>query len=419
MSKMQYGYMTFERDDAFHRKPFVESIMKLIGEWGEDIFSDDDALSVSIDSPWGTGKSAMLAMWVNYLAETPKYSRYKVVYYNAWQNNYFNDAFRPLLYELQNNDDGPQIEAFRKAGIEMAAALAEGDSDILRILASRAAGEGAGYFGSFRKINQTSEAFAKAFAKLVPSNGKLIVFVDELDRCRPDFAIATLELIRHYMSVPNVVFVFTMDLSQLTQLVRSIYGFDTDAWGYLRRFFNVSFRMPMPELTKYVENLLYKAINDSDALKEVKFAHIMSSMYTYFGLHIRDVEKITTNFIIFYSMNKIANDPNKPKSLARLGAYLYFMILKYKYPEVYKGILDKGGYHLEGDLVEGKYMLERRFCGQGEIKDLLRTMQGNRFWDEDAGPGYIAAYLFPEIVPDAKSLGQHIFEAIELFAEVG
>jgi hypothetical protein len=418
MSKMQYSYMTFDRDDAFRRKPFAESIMKLIGEWGEDIFSGDEALSVSIDSPWGTGKSAMLAMWVNHINESPKYSRYKVVYYNAWQNNYFNDAFRPLLYELQN-DDGPQIEAFRKTGVEMAAALAEGGSDIMRLLANRAAGDAASYFGSFRKINQTSEAFAKALEKLVPANGKLLVFVDELDRCRPDFAIETLELIRHYMSVPNVVFIFTIDLAQLTQLVRSVYGFDTDAWGYLRRFFNISFRMPMPGTAKYVENLLYKAINDSEALKEVKFAHSMADMYTYFGLHIRDVEKITTNFIIFYSMNKITKDPNKPHSLARLGVYLYFMILKYKYPEVYKGILDKGGYHLEGDLVEGKYVLERRFSGQGEIKDLLRTMQGSRLWDEDAGPGYIASYLFPEIAPDTKSLGQHIYEAIELFAEVG
>jgi hypothetical protein len=411
--------MTFERDDAFRRKPFVESIMKLIGEWGKDVFSGDDSLSVSIDSPWGTGKSAMLAMWMNYINESPKYSRYKVIYYNAWQNNYFNDAFRPLLYELQNSGDGPQIEAFRKTGIEMAAALAEGDSDILRLMANRAAGEGAGYFGSFRKINQMSEAFAKAFGRLVPANGRMLVFVDELDRCRPNFAIETLELIRHYMSVPNAVFVFTVDLAQLTQLVRSVYGFDTDAWGYLRRFFNISFRMPMPEVTKYVENLLYKAINNSDALKEVKFARVMADMYTYFGLHIRDVEKITTNFIVFYSMNKIVNDSNKPHSLVRLGVYLYFMILKYKYPEVYKGILDKGGYHLEGDLVEGKYVLERRFSGQGEVKELLRAMQGSRFWDEDAGPGYIASYLFPEIATDAKSLGQHIYDAIELFAEVG
>ncbi|MDR1246960.1 MAG: KAP family NTPase [Clostridiales Family XIII bacterium] len=419
MSKMQHAHMTFDRDDVFNRKPFVESIMKLIGEWGVDIFNDDEALSISIDSPWGTGKSSMLAMWVNYIAETPRYSRCKVVYYNAWQNNYFDDALRPLLYELQSCDDGPQVEVFRKAGIDLSAALAEGDSEILRIMSNRASGEGSGYFGGFRKINQASAAFAKAIEKLVPSNGKLIVFVDELDRCRPNFAVETLELIRHYMSAPNVVFIFTMDLAQLTQLVRLIYGFDKDAWGYLRRFFNISFRMPMPEITKYVENLLYKAINDSDALKALKFARVMADMYTYFGLHIRDVEKITTNFIIFYSMNKIASDPNKPRSLMRLGVYLYFMILKYKYPDVYNGIFDKSGYHLEGDLVEGKYVLERRFSGQGEIKDLLRTMQGNRIWDEDAGGGYIAEYLFPEIVPNAKSMGQHIHEAMELFAEVG
>jgi hypothetical protein len=195
----------------------------------------------------------MLAMWVNYIAETPKYSRYKVIYYNAWQNNYFNDAFRPLLYELQGSGDGPRIEAFRKAGIEMATALAEGDSNIFRIMANRAAGEGEGYFGGFRKINQTSEAFAKTLGKLAPENGKLLIFVDELDRCRPDFAIATLELIRHYMSAPNVIFIFTMDLAQLTQLVRLIYGFDTDAWGYLRRFFNISFRMPFEIMLLLIE----------------------------------------------------------------------------------------------------------------------------------------------------------------------
>jgi hypothetical protein len=391
--------------------------MKLIGEWGGEVFSESDPLSVSIDSPWGTGKSSMLSMWTNFLAESPKYTRYKVVYYNAWQNNYFNDAFRPLTYELQGIDDGAQMETFRKCSIEMAQAMEEGDSSILRLMSNSSSG--AGYFEGFRKINQASAAFAKALEKLIPANGKLLVFVDELDRCRPEFAVATLELIRHYMSVPGVVFIFTSDLTQLTHLIRNIYGYDTDAWGYLRRFFTISFRMPMPEIGKYVDNLLYSSINNSDALKEVKFSKVMADMYSYFNLPIRDVEKLTTNFIIFYSMNKVGRDPEKPRLLVRLAAYLYFMIVKYKFPAVYAGIMDKGGYFLEGDLVEAKYKLERKYCSQGEVKELLRTMQGARFWDENEGSRYIAEYLIPEIVPDAQSMGQHMSKAIELFAEVG
>ncbi|MDR1571289.1 MAG: KAP family NTPase [Clostridiales Family XIII bacterium] len=419
MGNFLYSHLTFERDDVFNRKPFVESIMKLISEWGGEIFNERGALSVSVDSPWGTGKSSLIGMWANYIAEVPKYSRYKAIYYNAWRNNYFDDAFRPLAYELQSSDDGPHMEAFRKSSVELAKVLEEGSNGVLRALSRSNSTEGSGYFEGFRRISQVSEVFGKALAKLAPPNGKLLVFVDELDRCRPNFAVETLELIRHYLNSPDLVFIFTLDLAQFTHLVKTIYGYDTDAWGYLRRFFNISFRMPMPQIGKYVDNLLYKSIRDCDGLKEVKFSKHMADMYSFFGLPIRDIEKITTNFIVFYSMNRITRNPEKPGSMIRLLVYLYFMIIKYKYPDVCEGIMGRGGYHIEGDLVEGKYVLGRRYCGLGEVKDLLRTLQGSRMWDEDAGPGYIAEYLIPEIAPEARSIGQHISEAIELFAEVG
>jgi hypothetical protein len=411
--------MTFEKDDVFNRKPFVESITKLISEWGKEIFSENDALSISIDSPWGTGKSSLIGMWSNYIDDSPKYSSYKVVYYNAWQNNYFDDALRPLVYELQGIDEGTKMDGFRRRSIELAQALEISDSNILKLMATRSHGDGNGYFDGFRKINQACENFAGSLEKLVPAKGKLLVFVDELDRCRPNFAVSTLELIRHYMRVPGVVFIFTVDLAQLTHLVKTVYGFDTDAWGYLRRFFNISFKMPMPATGKYVDSILYKSINNNDGLKQVQFTKHMAKMYEFFELPIRDIEKITTNFIIFYSMNKVAQDPLKPKNLLRLTIYLYFMIIKYKHPDVYNGIMGKEGYHIEGDLVAGKYVLARKYCGQGEVKDLLRTLQGSKLWDEETGEKYIAEYLLPEIAPGAASVGAHIKDAIALFAEVG
>jgi hypothetical protein len=408
--------LTFERDDIFNRKPFVESITKLISEWGEDIFVRNDSLSISVDSPWGTGKSSLLGMWANYLAESPKYSRYKTVYYNAWQNNYFDDPMRPLLFELQGGENGPRVDDFRKKSVELAKAIAMGDNDVARIMTHRD-GDASSYLEGFRKINQACEGFSKSLEKLVPANGKFIVFIDELDRCRPDFAVSTLEIICHYMSVPGMVFIFTIDLAQLIHLVKTVYGFDTDAWGYLRRFFNISFKMPMPDLGRYVDNLLYNSIMDSEGLKEAKFSKHMVELYKFFGLPIRDVEKITTNFIIFYSMNKINKDPLKPGLFKRLVIYLYFMIIKYKYPDVYNGVMGREGYHIEGDLVEGKYVLQRKYCGLGDVKDLLRLMQGNRMWDEDAGPGYVAEHLILDIVPDAKSMGHHLNDSIALFAE--
>ena len=53
---------------------------------------------------------------------------------------------------------------------------------------------------------------------------RLLIFIDELDRCRPTFAIETLEVVKHFFNVPNVVFVFSLDMNQLQKSIKTIYG---------------------------------------------------------------------------------------------------------------------------------------------------------------------------------------------------
>ncbi|QDE47832.1 hypothetical protein EIN43_17235 [Enterobacter hormaechei] len=65
------------------------------------------------------------------------------------------------------------------------------------------------------------------------------IFIDELDRCRPNYAIDMLETIKHLFDINNVVFVIATDKEQLSHSICSVYGSGFDATRYLDRFLYV------------------------------------------------------------------------------------------------------------------------------------------------------------------------------------
>jgi hypothetical protein len=74
------------------------------------------------------------------------------------------------------------------------------------------------------------------------------IFVDELDRCRPSYAVEMLETIKHIFDIKGVVFVVATDTEQLQHAVRAVYGEGFDARVYLARFFNSRFSLKKPDL---------------------------------------------------------------------------------------------------------------------------------------------------------------------------
>ena len=66
---------------------------------------------------------------------------------------------------------------------------------------------------------------------------RLLIFIDELDRCKPLFAVSLLERIKHYFDNPNITFVFSTNLSELQNTIRNLYGDQFSASRYLDKFF--------------------------------------------------------------------------------------------------------------------------------------------------------------------------------------
>lgn len=96
----------------------------------------------------------------------------------------------------------------------------------------------------------------------------VVIIIDELDRCRPDYAVKTLEILKHFFDIPGLVFVLAIDEKQLQNSVKTLFGTENFD-GYKRKFINNSFILPSPDKAKFVD-FLYTRSGLSDMIKQIE-----------------------------------------------------------------------------------------------------------------------------------------------------
>ncbi|HHQ4610130.1 TPA: KAP family P-loop NTPase fold protein [Aeromonas veronii] len=91
-------------------------------------------------------------------------------------------------------------------------------------------------------------------------NGKLdypaFILIDELDRCRPSYAVEMLETIKHIFDIKGVVFVLATDTEQLQHAIKVVYGEGFDAQSYLGRFFQRRFTLNKKSRREFISSTL-------------------------------------------------------------------------------------------------------------------------------------------------------------------
>ena len=239
-----------------------------------------DGFVLAINNKWGAGKTTFVKMWEQDLKD----NEYQTVYFNAWENDFENNPLTALMGELKTLtkiDKDPKFTSVLKKGAVLSKHLAP---MVLKAIASRYIDTKE--FGDAienitngateifeNEVNEYAEKkkgiaeFRTSLSEFIANTneGKPLIFVvDELDRCRPDYAVAILEQIKHFFSVPNIVFVLSIDKEQLGNAVRGVYGNDRiDADEYLRRFIDVEYSIPEPDAEKYCDYLYnYFGFND-------------------------------------------------------------------------------------------------------------------------------------------------------------
>ncbi|EGL62083.1 hypothetical protein AGRO_5336 [Agrobacterium sp. ATCC 31749] len=157
-----------------------------------------------------------------------------------------------------------------------------------------------------RKLAQFNEAkvsldnFQASLANAVKTlsgvdfKSPFFILIDELDRCRPTYAIEMLERIKHLFEVENVVFVLATDTTQLANSIKAVYGNEFDSRHYLARFFDRSYMLAAPdrlEMVKFLLNTSSMADDKRTMSIEVDEATYISKVCTQSGMEIRQIEK--------------------------------------------------------------------------------------------------------------------------------
>lgn len=333
--------------DIFGRKAFGEDLKRLF----ENV---EDPLVAILDAPWGSGKTVFAKMWCGMMRN----EGFPVIYFDAFANDYMDDAFLCLaseIIEVSNKDKTfsksakekfvefskkagkALIKASAKAGIkaltfnfvdrddleEIKSAVSdfskEAEAELEKYIERKFAeyGKEKHFFESFRKALkelvesreevETTPQTADDIPDAIPPNRPLIIVIDELDRCRPPFALELLEKIKHFFSVPGVHFLLVTHLDQFSSVIRHSYGINEFSDEYLQKFYHVSIVLPENDDVDRSDGEVYarKLIKNAGIpLIHEKATYIietMLSMISYRKLTFRSIEQVVARMMLVFA----------------------------------------------------------------------------------------------------------------------
>lgn len=196
---------------------------------------------ILLHGAWGTGKSIFIDRWCN----MAKDKDYRVAYIDAFSADYISDPFVLIAAEinkqiLADTDEIKKNDYLKKAkeiGVALAtSAISAGTNGAIDLESIRNSIKDE-FSEDANSIARTKE-FTQCLADIANAGKKIIITIDELDRCRPDFALRVLERIKHIFGVHNVVFIIVADRYRLSDMVRHEYGYNNkNANLYLNKFF--------------------------------------------------------------------------------------------------------------------------------------------------------------------------------------
>ena len=246
------------------RKQYAEVLTSIVKAY-------DNGFVLAVNGKWGTGKTTFMKMWEQSL----KNDGYKTIFFNAWESDFTSEPMVAILGEIKglvNADNKVKFDSIldkaSKLSLKLIPTLAKtvvslaglgGIADVVEKASEIASNALKDEIDGYGKQKESLQAIRRDLANFVKDScgGKPLVFiVDELDRCRPDYAVEVLEKIKHLFAVDGVVFVLSIDKEQLSHAICGYYGSEKiDSAEYLRRFIDLEYTLPKPDYKCYVRHL--------------------------------------------------------------------------------------------------------------------------------------------------------------------
>lgn len=347
------------KNDLFKRQEFGDSLFSLFK-------SIQESMVVCVDAPWGDGKTTFAHMWLADLNNRGV----KCIYFDAYAHDYADEPFVAFCGEIltlaeKEFADDKTIQSLKKdffakakrittriinvgtrIGLK-ALTFGNADNDDLKDL-SKVKGDYRG--GTPAGLSSIMEAMLDDYAESKKNRDEfrsqlsalgsavrakqgfpLLIVVDELDRCRPDFALSLIERIKHLFSAQDVSFLLLANTAQLQNYAKALYGADVDAANYLRKFFTLSVDLPKNSSVhnqndywvytrKLYEHFQIKGDRDMPALLE--------GLFRQYKYSLREMENCLSSIALYYAQ--------LPKNHLSCGQIISLLaVWRMKLPDIY------------------------------------------------------------------------------------
>lgn len=318
--------------DSFNISKYINGLVNFIK-------SCNTPMTIAVQGDWGTGKTSIMTMIKN---ELRNLKNLNLVWFNTWQFSQFNlgdklplTMLNKLVNEVSSNKESENFKYIKKAMVGVADAIlghiSGGAIEVSSFLDNEE--------NLFEAIERLKESFQKLVNEKAGDEGRVIIFIDDLDRIEPERAVELLEVLKIFLDCEKCIFVLAIDYVVVTRGVKVKYGNDfseSKGKSFFDKIIQVPFKMPVGsyDISLYVK----KCFEDIglEVEEEVLPQYINLIKYS-IGNNPRSMKRLFNSFLL---LSNISDSEILEDSLNRQILFA-LLCMQSSYELMYNYIIEK------------------------------------------------------------------------------
>lgn len=297
--------------------------------------------TILVNAPWGSGKTFFIKQAERVLrmanpaleqdaarldsifgttAKDLLTTPFLPIYFNAWEDDHFDNPILPILATIATSVNESTVhgnEDLKKCfgeiietAISMKFGLSLNVNNIIEGI------NGVDFLASYKEEKQLRSRIDELVGNYLPGiANRAVIFIDELDRCRPEFAVKVLEQAKTLFQQDNIVVVYSTDISQLANSLEGVYGPNFDGVKYLERFYDKRIELNPVKPADYLSlkgvntKMGYVFVNITIELLNYKKASLRAC--NRLAVSISELLGYILNYQTYYGVNEISIFPKQ------------------------------------------------------------------------------------------------------------
>lgn len=320
--------------DPLRRHDEVERFLQML-------LAVEPPYTILVNAPWGSGKTFFIKQAERVLrmanpaleqdaarldsifgttAKDLLTTPFLPIYFNAWEDDHFDNPILPILATIATSVNESTVhgnEDLKKCfgeiietAISMKFGLSLNVNNIIEGI------NGVDFLASYKEEKQLRSRIDELVGNYLPGiANRAVIFIDELDRCRPEFAVKVLEQAKTLFQQENIVVVYSTDISQLANSLEGVYGPNFDGVKYLERFYDKRIELNPVKPADYLSlkgvntKMGYVFVNITIELLNYKKASLRAC--NRLAVSISELLGYILNYQTYYGVNEISIFPKQ------------------------------------------------------------------------------------------------------------